>query len=572
MMRSLFSMLRPNRRMILWALITLFCAEVFPFLYPWVFAHILDGKAWSAHPEQLHQWLLLYGLLVIGHSLFLYLRSVFGQYLSIDTTHSLRLRVFEHLRNLPVSYFQKNAVGTIMSRTTNDVDTIGGIFGDGILELVSNVVLLLFAVVFMLWQDWRLALATLVFFPVMLLISSWFRTHFRSLQTRYRAELASLSAYLQEALNGVGIIQVYRRQARLQVRFRSRNFAYTQVARQYAHRYASFFPLVQTFSDLSLLTCYAAGLYLIGHGSLTTGTMVAFAWYASIYSRPLRDLSDRMNTLQTGLAAGDRVREFLEIPVEICPTKQAILHRDGSCPALQCQQVFFAYDPSKPVLQDFNLSVMRGQTVALVGATGCGKSTALQLMVGFIQPTQGRSLLWGADVCSIHPVDRVKTLAWLGQDPFLFPGTIAENICMALPFEEGRFLDVCARAQLHSMLASLPLGRATKVGTGGQELSTGQRQLVAYARTLYQDPEILLLDEPSASIDATTEHLLHLALRELLRGRTALLVSHRIASIAACDEVHFIQGGRVQASGPHHYLLQTHPEYARVFGHQAGRS
>ena len=557
--------LQPRLAVLVTAFATLCLAEVFPFLYPWVLGKVLDGPAIRGDMPELRKWILFYCLFVAVHASTLFTRFLLGQRLSIETAHRLRLRVFAHLQKLPISFFQRNPIGSLITRLTSDVENFGSMFSEGFLELFSNVALLLFSVVFMLRQDLRLGLATLTFFPAMVIVSAYFRKRFRALQAKLRSELAGLNGFLQESFNGVGIIQAFRKQRWLTGLFDARNEAYRHTARNYAGRYAGFFPIVQSLSDFSLLACYAAGIWFIGKGELSVGTMAAFAWYASIYSRPLRDLSDRINTLQTAFACGDRVIDFLATPCEQAIEGRLRLTVRDDVPAIRLDGVHFAYQPEKPVLKGISLEIARGTTAALVGPTGCGKSSTLNLLVRFAKAQQGSVSLFGIPVADIATDSLRQHVAVLAQDPFLFPGSIRDNVCLGRPFDEVRFADTCRRAQLTSWLERLPAQDATVVGTGGQELSSGQRQLVAYARALYQDPAILILDEPSSSIDALTEHLLQQALKELLQGRTALLVTHRIASIAACQRVFLMDDGRIEAQGSHEHLLASHPRYAQLF-------
>jgi ATP-binding cassette subfamily B protein len=564
-MRKYLDVLRPDRSLLIGALIVLLLTEIFPFLYPLILSRLLDGTALQGDQKMLVQLVLLYALCVFGHSGFLYLRFLFGQRLSIRTTHDLRCRLFAHLQKLPLKYFQRTPVGNMMTRLTSDVDAFGALFNDGFLELFSNVVLLVFSVAFMLWQNWFLGLATISILPLIMLTSTLYRSRFRVLQKQLRTELANLNSYLQESINGVSIIQAFRRIPLFQQRFAVRNNLYIDTSKKYAKRYAGFFPIVQSLSDFSLLACYCAGIWLISKGNVSAGTMAAFAWYASIYSRPLRDISDRINTIQNALVAGDRVLDLLQETEEEQGSSRIQLAPNANSIAVRFHNVHFAYHQDRPVLQGIHFEVLKGSTVALVGATGCGKSTILQLLLRFMEANEGGIEVFGVPLREIDSASFHSHVAWLGQDPFLFPGTIQENICLGRAYDANNFESVCKRAQIAVMLENLPAGAETRVGTGGQELSTGQRQLVSYARTLYQDPEILLLDEPSASIDAKTEQQLHLALRELLQGRTAILVTHRVASVAACDHVLVLGQGKIIASGTPSAIIQQGTHYQELF-------
>lgn len=558
--------LAPNRLLLWGALVSLGLAELFPFCYPLLLSQTLDQLNGSVVAIAGSTLLTVYLGTVVLHSLVLYMRVYLGQRLSLDCNHRLRKTMFRHLQHLPMPLYQKTPIGKWMSRIINDTESYGNIFSEGLLELVSNVALLLFSMVFMLVLDWRLGLATMLFFPAMVLVSSWYRSHFRNLQLRFRESLAGLTAFLQEAINGVGLVQAFRRQSHMNRELHVVNSHYMGLSLSYANRYAGFFPLIQGLSDLSLVACYAMGLWLIAGDQISVGMLAAFAWYASIYSRPLRDISERVNSLQTSLASGQRVREFLELPSDPLDNTGRELVPSLKDNALAMDAVHFGYDPSRPVLNDLCFALPVGTSAAIVGQTGCGKSTTLQLLIAFLKPDQGRVLIFGRNVQEWSRQSLHRNMAWLAQEPFLFAGSLRENICMGTPYEEERFRQVCQQAQISGLLEALPQGELTLVGTGGQEISVGQRQLVAYARTLYQDPAILLLDEPSASIDASTGYELQVALRTLLRGRSAIMVTHRLASALICDKVFVMDQGKIVEQGvPQELLEQPHSRFSMLF-------
>lgn len=556
MIRIHVQTLSPRPGLLTGASVSLLLAELFPFCYPLVLAQALDQLQGKANPIAWEILLFAYLSVVALHSISLYMRIYLGQRLSIECNHNLRKRVFSHLQRLPLKAIQKTPVGNWMSKVTNDTETYGNIFSEGILELGSNLALLVFSIAFMLVLDWKLALATMVTLPFMIFVSAWFRSQFRNLQARFRESLAGLTGFLQEALNGIEIVQVFRKQSLVYQEFESTNRAYMDLSLRYATRYAGFFPLIQSLSDLSLIACYTAGIWLIASGNISIGMLAAFAWYASIFSRPLRDISDRINSIQTSLAAGDRVREFLALPQDQQSAKTENQSNRNSDVAIHFEQVHFHYEPGKPVLQGIDFALLRGSTTALVGTTGCGKSTTLQLLTGFLIPTSGQVRVFGECPSAIDNDSLHEEVAWLSQEPFLFAGTLVENICLGREFDELKFRKVCLQSQIQALMERLPQGKDTKVGSGGYEISSGQKQLVAYARALYQDPAILLLDEPSSAIDSDTGHKLETALVELLKGRTALIVSHRLSSTMICDRVLVMDAGRIVEAGKPGDLLR----------------
>lgn len=544
MIPSIFKILSVDKRLLWGAMIFLIGSEAMPLAYPILFQRMIDG-ALNQMTSSLPYWIMLYACVVLLHSLFLYFRIFLGQCMAFKATHGLRLRLFEHLKKIPIQYFQKTPVGNTLTRLGSDTDSCGSFYSDGFLELFSNLALLLFSILVMFSYDARLALMTMVFFPFMVGISAWFRILFRKLQYQYRNELSSLNSFLQESLSGLSIIRVFARQEWILEQFRTINQNYKKISLLYAKRYAGFFPIVQSFSDLSLVACYAGVLIIIKDESLSAGTITAFAWIASIYTRPLREISDRINTLQSAMAAGDRIQEFLEIPVDPSVHAPLVDLDPAAQRSIEFRNVHFAYRKDQPVLKDLSFSISRGSRVALVGMTGCGKSTVLNMLLKFVEPSQGTVFLQGSPIGSIPTSQLFQKIAWLGQDTYLFPGTLKDNIVLGQEFNGDRLQDVCRSAQIFDWIESLPHGMETVVGPHGQDLSMGQRQLVAYARVLYQSPEILLLDEPTASIDSQTEHALNKALEEVLKNRTALIVSHRPATIAACDRILILHQGKI---------------------------
>lgn len=560
-------LLNPSRWLLASALISLFFAEICPFLYPWILAQILDTPVASQGNSFILKWVTFYVVLSLFHSLFLFLRMWLGQRIGIQAAHQIRSLLFNRMRELPIGYFRKTPIGNTMSRMTSDVDSFSSIMGDGMLELLSNIILIVVASAFMLLSHWKLGLATLALFPALFLITNLYRKKFRQIQVQHRQTLASLTSFLQESLQGAPLLQVFRKLSRLRMQFKKINWQYRRISEKYAYQYAGFFPLVQSLSDLSLMICYAVGIYFLAHDAISLGTLVAFAWYASIYTRPLRDLSDRMTSLQTGLAAGERIREFLNEATPNLTLKAPLpFPHLTQLDVIDFHSVNFHYHEEKSVLQDFQLQIPIGTTLALAGATGCGKSTVLQLLLSLLNPQSGQISIGGVEINRISKEVLYQNMAWLGQEPFLFPGTLAENICLENQWNEDRLKDAILHAQLERWVSSLPKGSETQIMGKGIHPSIGQRQLISYARVLYQNPQILLLDEPSASIDAQTEHDLHMALQNILRDRTAILVSHRVASLATCDQVAFLREGRIWAKGTHLELQKTCPEYRLRFG------
>lgn len=543
--------------------ITLLACESIPFLFPTLLERIIDGPVAQKNLSGIVPWIALYFGLVVFHAALVLVKTYLSQKIGIAVIHSLRVQLFRHLQTLDMVFFQRTPAGRLITRMTHDVDTLQMLLSEGLIDLASAVLMLLFAMGVMLYKDWRLALATLVLMPALMGVTALFRRSMRAINVQIRLEIASLNSSLQENLNGMPLVQLFRKQAQRLALFSERSLAYNQTTHRQAKVYSWFFPAINTLSEFSLLICYTAGIWLIGHDEITAGTLAAFAWLASIFNRPLREISDRITNLQTALAAGERV-------FTLAQSQPQIPSGTESLPAgpldIEFQQVSFSYREDQTILHDITFKVKAGTTTALVGSTGSGKSTITHLVNRFYLPTSGTVRIGGQNVAKLDATNLHRRIATVSQDVFLFAGTLRDNVLLGEAFEAQRFINTCARTQLDQIAKRLPLGYDTVLREGGKGLSTGERQLVSFARALYAEPEILLLDEATASIDTSTEQLVQQALREVTRGRTSLVVAHRLSTIADAEQILVIQEGRIVERGTHADLLAQEGHYKRLLG------
>lgn len=553
----------PFRVRMAWTFVMLLACEVIPFLFPSLLQGIIDGPVAQKNPGGVWPWALAYLGLVVAHAALVFGKTWFTQKIGIEVIHNLRIHVFRHLQSLDTAYFQRTPAGRLMTRVTHDVDTLQALFTDGLIDLVSSVLMLGFAITFMLVKDWRLGLTSLLFLPLLFGATAIFRVKMRHINGLIRQELAGLNSSLQENLNGMPLVQLFRKQSKRYAYYAQRNLEYKQATHHQARYYSWFFPSINTISDFSLLACYTMGMWLITRGEITAGTLAAFTWLASIFNRPLREISDKITNLQTALAAGERVFSLAQIKPEL-PAGTRTLPAGGL--DVEFSHVDFSYRDDQPVLHDVTFRVATGTTTALVGSTGSGKSTIVNLLNRFYLPAKGCIALGGVPLSDVQNEILHQRIATVSQDVFLFSGTLRDNILLGARFKEEHFQETCARTRVTVIADRLPEGYDTLLREGGKGLSAGERQLVSFARALYAEPDILLLDEATANIDTPTELLVQQALQELTRGRTSVVVAHRLSTIAGAEQILVIQEGRIVERGTHADLVAQKGHYQKLLG------
>lgn len=502
--------------------------------------------------EALLTWAEVYGLQMVG------------QRVMAD----LRAALFQHLLRLPVPWFDRSATGGVVTRLTSDVEALGEMFAAGIVSVIGDFLLLAGIVAAMLWMDIKLSLVTFTVLPPLIFVAWLFRRNMRQAFREVRSRLGKMNGHLAEVLGAVSVVQAFGKEQEEQARFSELNAAHRDANRPVIVWDASLYAIVEMFSSLAiaLIIWYGSGQML--QGLLTFGTLVAFIQYIEKFFGPIRDLSAKYGIMQGAMAALERIFALLDEKEEDAPSPPPASQAElsvFSCPLVEFKHVSFAYRPDEPTLLDVNLTLQKGERLALVGESGGGKTTVIRLLSRMYELDQGQILVDGVDIRQIPRELLRRRMALVSQEPFIFAGSIAFNICLGDQQAAERVRQAAAIVGADRFIEQLPQGYETELAERGGDLSLGERQLLCFARAVAFDPELLILDEATASVDSESERLIQEGVERLLAGRTALVIAHRLSTVRDADRIVVINRGRVVEEGRHDQLLSLNGEYARLY-------
>jgi ABC-type multidrug transport system fused ATPase/permease subunit len=485
--------------------------------------------------------------------------------------HDLRMKAFSHLQNLPVSFFDRSPVGRLVTRLTNDIQNVHEMFTSVLINLFRDVILLIGIVIILLHLHREMALISFSVIPLIFVTTLFFSRRARDVFREIRFKIAQMNGFLQENFAGIKVVQLFRREKENSRRFQKINEAHYLANMRQITLYAFFVPLVEILSSgaIGLLIWYGGSRVI--QEAISLGVLVAFLSYIRMFFQPIRDLSEKYNILQSAMASLERIFGLLDqeekIPSNLSPVRGTI---KGN---IEFQQVSFSYNGEDRVLNEVSFSVREGETVAIVGATGAGKTSLLYLLERFYEPEEGKILLDGIDIREGDLYDIRSQIGLVMQDTFLFAGDIEENIRLGDQESDGARVREAARVvNADKFIQRLANQYQTRVGEGGEVLSAGQRQLLAFARALYANPRILILDEATSHVDPETERFIQEGLTRLLKGRTAIVIAHRLSTIQYADRIIVLHKGRVREIGTHAELMAKKGLYYRLYQLQYGRS
>jgi ATP-binding cassette, subfamily B, multidrug efflux pump len=520
------------------------------------------------------------GLLLITAAWFLVLIFDFiAQYIQIrimqrvgqQTMYDMRTEIFGHLQRLPMSYFDRNPVGRLMTRVTTDVDALNDLFAAGVVTMINDFFLLAVMAILLFTIDKRLAVDALAVLPFIFVVTLVFRKYVRDANRKIRTAIARINAFLQEYISGMSVVQLFNRERKAREEFSRRNKDNMLAWRDAILAYALFYPAVEFLSFATIALIYWSGGLRILHGGLTLGVLTAFTMYAQRFFRPIQDLSEKFNILQSAMAASERIFKLLDEPITIDsnPNAEKLISPRGE---IEFRNVWFSYknvpEPADEdwVLRDVSFRVLPGQTFAIVGHTGAGKTTLISLLLRFYDIQRGQILLDGTDIRLLDLQELRRQFGIVLQDPFLFTGTIESNVRLGTPGITRKDVEFALdEVGLGDYVRTLPQGVATEVNERGSTLSVGQRQLVSFARALAHNPRFLILDEATSSVDTKTELQIREALSRLLSGRTAVVIAHRLSTIQHADQILVFHKGRLREQGAHQELLALRGIYFRLY-------
>ena len=586
LMRRLLVYLSPYKTLVIAALVLLFAEGALQLAGPLFTRRVIDVAVPTRDSAAILRYTLLFAGALVAQFFCSYGNAMLTALLGQSVMRDLRIEIFAHLQRLSIAFFDRNPAGRLITRVTSDVEALNELFTSGVVSGLGDVFTLIAIGVAMFLMDWRLTLAALVVIPFVAGVSHWFRASVRESYRDIRTRLARINAFLQERITGMRIVQLFGREEMEKERFRGLNEAHLDANVQAIRFYAIYFPAIEVLTSVAIAILIVTSASFVHANTLTVGTVAAFLQLSRRFYEPLQDLADKFNILQTAMASSERI--FLLLDTE--PSADRAISapprpRQRTAVTVEFEDVWFAYDvghvariptenPAGPewVLKGVSFKADPGRTVALVGHTGAGKTTIVNLLMRFYDPQRGRILVNGSDIRTM-PLEELRGLiAYVQQDIFLFAGDVATNIRLANPLTDDEVVAAASRVGADRIIRRLPDGYHQQLGERGSSLSVGERQLLSFARAVAAEASLLVLDEATSAVDSEIEAEIQRALSILMEGRTTIAIAHRLSTIVGADEILVLHHGEIVERGTHDSLLERTGLYDRLWRLQSGEA
>ena len=580
LMRRLLGYMRPYWRLVALSLLFLLVQSAMQVLGP-LLTKIAVDKYVSPSAVAIHTFLdpwlpvdpwrglstvgLLYLCVLLGTFISEFVQMYLMQYTGQLAMFDLRRQLMEHLQQLDLAFYDRNPVGRLVTRVTTDVDVLNDLFSSGLVTILGDVLVLALIVAAMFQMSPLLTAIMLAAMPFVILVTWLFRRTVTQSYRRIRIAIARINAYLQEHMTGIVVLQLFNRERRSNEEFREINRQHMLAYKDAITAYGWFYPVVEFISMVALAAILTSGGFRVSAGRLTLGVVVAFLQYGQRFFRPIQDLSEKYNILQAAMASAERIFKLLDTPATVLPPSapQAVTDRIAE---IEFDHVWFAYNGEDWVLRDVSFTIAPGETLAVVGHTGAGKTTLISILLRFYDVQRGAVRLGGVDIRDLDPLALRRNFGVVLQDPFLFTGTLEENIRLGTEAIAREEVETAAeQVNLLEFIRGLPEGFAHPIRERGTGLSTGQKQLISFARALAHNPRYLILDEATSSVDTETEFRVREALARMVEGRTSIIIAHRLSTIQRADRILVMHKGRLRESGTHQELLAQRGIYWKLY-------
>lgn len=565
LMKRLLKYLKPYKKYVFIAIFLTIGVSLSSTIRPYLTKIAIDNYIMHQDPVGLRNIILiLFGTLIV-QGLLQYTMAYLTQWVGQKTIFDLRMELFEHLQKLAMKFFDKNPVGRLVTRLTNDIEVLNELFSSGIVMVFADVFTIAGILIFMFTLSWQLTLIALSVIIPLAYATVIFRKKVRIAYRDVRTLVARMNAFLQEHISGILVVKIFNKEKKMLKDFEEINMEHTKANVRSVFYYSVFFPVVELIGAISaaLIIWYGGGQVI--HQALTIGILISFLQYAEMFFRPIRDLSEKYNIMQTAMASSERIFHLLDEKIIISDPEHPVV-LDNVKGQIEFKNVYFAYVKDDNVLKNISLSIKPGERVAFVGATGAGKTTIMNLLCRFYDVSRGEILLDGVNIKDVTKDNLRKNIGLVIQDIFLFSGSVEDNISLGnKEIGFNKILEASRIIGIDKFIEKLPEKYMQNVKERGVTLSQGQRQLITFARALAYDPRILILDEATSSVDTHSEILIQQAIEKLMEGRTSIIIAHRLSTIQKCDKIIVMHKGEIRETGTHQQLLDLGGIYNKLY-------